>query len=162
MDLSNFDFLSAELTTVDSQSSDKLKPNELEGRVRQARFSFTTPAAGVAIGENVALTTLPAGARLVSAKFLHGAMGAAALADIGIFGADGTGFIDVAGTIADDPDRYAKDIDVAAAGEFVFADTVAQNYGDETAKEVHVVTTARIAAWDPAIALEGHVLYVVD
>ena len=125
----------------------KLAPDELGGRQRILRWSYTTPTGGVAATSTIELGKLPAGARVISGLIQFGAMGATATAHVG--------------TVAD-TDRYAASIDVAAAGTSAIANTAALYLYDVTTAETVVIATANVATWVAAKAFNGNMLYVVD
>lgn len=157
------DYYSDELTSVRAEGNAKLKPNELQGRVRMARFSFTTDdTLGLVDGENVFACVLPKGARVLGGVIKGEAMGGTADIDIGLAGADGNGYIDDDNSVADDDDLFLAGGDVDAAFNLTFADTIARNYGYELAKECYLVVTAETGNWTTDKDVVGHVEYVVD
>ena len=159
------EYYGAEQTQVRAEGHAPIKPNELHGRQRIARFTLNTNthgASGIADGSNVFVAKLPKGARILIGKLKFEAMGGTAALDVGLAAADGSGFIDAAGTVADDDDLFGAAIDVSGAGEAVFADTIAQNYGYELEKECYLVLTAETDNWADDKDLIGHIEYVVD
>jgi len=158
-------YYSVELALVRAAGNEKLKPNQLQGRIRIARFSYeTVETDGLADGETVFACKLPKGARVMGGVIKGEAMGGTAAVDIGAAGADGSGLIDdtVGATVADDDDLFLAAGDVSSAFNLTFADTIARNYGYETLKEIYLVLTAETAAWAAEKDLVGHVEYVVD
>lgn len=142
-----------------------LKTNELHGRVRMAYFQFlaSRDAVGAVVAQNddVRLCQLPAGARLLGGQFKHGAFGATVTLDIGLRALDGSGYLDKALTVADDPDALATNLDIAAAGfKDVFEETTYLFY--ETEKELEVYALFEGANPSDAVELSGYVQYVVD
>lgn len=156
------DLKSVEVTKQTGTDYQPLKPNELHGRVRIARFSYTTPASvGVTDGQNIALCRLPKGARVIGAFMEFEAMGTGADLDLGLMAVDGTGVIDEDAT-SDSETFFADGLDVAAAGNLHTDEILATNYGYELQKECYVVATADTANWDAEKDLVGHIEYVVD
>ena len=145
-----------------AQGNSKIKPNQLEGRVRIGRFSYTIPTGDEAIASNVALVRLPKGARIIEGKIKGEAMGNSSTVDIGLMGADGSGFINADGDVADDVDFFLDGGDVNAAFNLDFAATIALNYGYELEKNCILLATPVVGAWDAGQDLVGHVKYVVD
>jgi hypothetical protein len=154
------DLKSNEVTKQTGTDFQPLKPNELHGRVRMARFSFNT-GAGSTEGENIALVRLPKGARVLRAYLTFEAMGAGATLDVGLMAVDGTGEIDDDAT-SDSETFFATDLDVSAAGALTDDEVLETNYGYELQKECYVVGTVDGANWAADKDLIGHVEYVVD
>ena len=157
------DDYSNELDQVRAPGHEPLKPNEEHGRVRFGRFTFETPeTTGTTDGTNIFVYRLPKGARVLEIFMAWEAMGTTAACDVGLAGADGSGYIDADDSVADDDDLFAAAIDVSSAGENICADTIAQNYGYELGKECYLVLTAETANWAAEKDMIGHVLFVVD
>ena len=152
---------SVELESVRTDG-DKLKPNQKSGKIVIAEFNYTVPTGNLTINDTIDLVELPAGAKLVGGVYQHGAMGVGSILDIGIKGSDGSGFIDAAGTAADDPDYFIDGDNVAAAGQ----DTIAElAQGDLNAlatidKDCTVYATCLGAGWVATKTLQGIVKYV--
>jgi len=142
-----------------------LKANELHGRVRMAYFQFKADrdAAGAVVAQNddVRLCNIPSGARLIGGTVTHGAFGASVTVDFGLRAADNSGFLDKAGTVADDPDAIATNLDVAAAGSKVLFEELAYLHY-ETEKELELYVLFEGANPADNVELAGHLLYVVD
>lgn len=138
---------STQVTAIDSADYDQLRPDEAHGRVRIAFFEFTTLAAGGADGDSFAACEIPKGARVIGGKMACEAMGAGVVADVGI-----------TGTL----EKYASNLDVAAAGEDVFAHTIALNYGQRTTAKERIIVTFTGAAPAASKKCWGHMEYVVD
>jgi hypothetical protein len=141
-----------------------LKPNEREGRVRISYF-YTKPTAAVAATSIIALCRLPKGARIIGGVAKSNAFVATATADVGIISTNGDGVIDDAVPTADSATLLTAGgtLAVATAGDYPFANTIANNYGYVTQKDVTVILTLNTAGMDgSADILTGHVLYVVD
>jgi len=152
---------SVELESV-RVDGDKLKPNQKSGKVVIAEFNYTVPTGDLTINDTIDLVELPAGAKLVGGAYQHGAMSTGAIMDMGLKGTDGNGYIDAAGTVADDPDYLIDGDDVAAAGQ----DTIAElAQGDLNAlstidKDCTVYATCLSAGWAADATLQGIVKYV--
>ncbi len=137
--------LSTQYTNIDATPRVMLDPTDHGGRVRLARFSWTTMPA--AQNDTIKMARLPKGARILTGHVAFGAHGASVTFDIGITG---------------DTDRWASAIDVATAGEASFANTQALNTHEKLTAE----TTVR-GLWEGAnptddIEVEGYILYIVD
>lgn len=157
------DFYSDEIAQSENgtNGSDPLKPNEYYGRVRMARFSFTS-STDMDDGEDIFLCKLPKGARIIDGAFLCGGLGAGCQVDIGLAGADASGYIDYDNSVSDDVAKFLSNGDVAAAGKDSFAQTLALGYGYELTKDCYLTATVEAVDWDGSIAVAGHVLFVVD
>ena len=139
-----------------------LKANEIAGRVREARFTFT-PTVAVAAAQVLALVKLPAGARIIGGKLTSNGTVATGTLEIGLIAQDGLGVIDPAGPTADATNLFATSIAIATAGEYFFAHTQALNYGYETKVPVYVAAKFNTAGMaGNGDSLQGHVLYVTD
>ncbi len=127
-----------------------IKTNELEGRVRIAYFSYSSPATGMPVAtELIHLCKLPIGARVLRGHVAHdGIGGASGTVDIGYSGAQ---------------TRYGDDIALAnTAGAFDFADTYAQNVGDALTAAQTILMLVNTATMTASKNLRGWILYVVD
>jgi hypothetical protein len=157
--------LSKQIKQWEATGHAPLAPNELHGRQRIAFFQFQADrdADGLVIAQNddVRLCQLPAGARIIGGSIKHGAFGASTTLDIGLRGLDGSGYINAAGTVADDPDALATNLDVATAGVKDLLEEPAY-YGYVTEKEVEIYALFEGANPADNVELSGHVEYVVD
>jgi len=158
---------SEQVTKINKESTGQqswLKPNELGGRLRVAKFNFNSTddlKAGESLADptDILLTVLPKGAQLVGIEGYNGAFGAGVVADFGISGRDGSGTYDCAGT-ADDTDFLEAGVSVAAAGTYVAGkDTPGFLYNTE--KEVYITLQLRGAVPAAGIDIDG-VIYYVD
>jgi hypothetical protein len=138
-------FKSVQLTQVQPPNYAPLKPNELQGRLRLARFSFTTPA-GMVINDNLEACVVPRGARIIGGQLYTDALGTSALAAVG-----------VAGT----PAKYMAAGSVAAAAALPIANTFALHGLETTVDETILIT---FTGANPAAAkvVQGYIMYVVD
>jgi hypothetical protein len=152
------DFYSEQITKSDQTTPAVfLDPTDLGGRERVARFDFKTPASSApAVGENIYLARLPAGARVLAIYANWEAMSSAA----GTAGAD---FGD-----AGDDDRFITALNMDAAGSGFQAlrldatATPALGYGYKYAAATLVKAKVTGEAWAVSKYLRGHVVYVVD
>lgn len=164
MTLTARDYYSAEVAQAENgQTSDPLQPNELSGRIRIARFTLTVPAATIVATKNVIACKLPKGARILGITVMTDGLVTAGDMDIGLSGADGSGYIGI-GATADDDNMFADALDVAAAGAVYGANTLALGYGYELLKDCYVTLTNpdSAATWAAGKLIAGHVEYVVD
>lgn len=136
-----------------------LKPNLYEGRLRHAFFSktFNNEAAGA----NIALCTIPKGARIVAGEFCFSASTGTATIAIGIMDKGGSGFIDAANSVSDNTAFFLAAAAVTVTTMQGFANTQALNYGYETEKEDYLTLTTAVAAMTTQV-LKGRVTYIVD
>ena len=131
------------------------------GRVRYKRFSYTA-AAALAASSTVGLCLLPENAVIMGGAYQHSAYGAGRTLDIGLAGADNSGYY--TGTTADDADFLINGDDVSASGQ----DTIAElaqgdlNPAYETTKEVIVYATILGDTFPLAGTLVGFIKYTVD
>lgn len=145
-----------------SLSHEMLSTNEHHGRRRVCYFDYTVPTGGEADDNHVFACKLPEGARLLGGEFLTDGLGTGAQVDIGLAGFDGSGYYDLAGTLADDDDLLGAAIDVAAAGRDEFNNTVALSFGLVLDKACWLVLTVENAAWSAGQVIRGAIEYVVD
>lgn len=149
----------------EAQGHAPLAPNELHGRVRIAYFQFQADrdATGAVVAQNDTLRAchIPVGARLIGGKYKCGAFGASVTVDFGLRAADGSGYLDTADTVADDPDAIATNLDVSAAAVGDLFEEPAY-LGYVTEKEL--ILDAIFEGANPAdnVELSGWVEYVVD
>jgi secreted trypsin-like serine protease len=150
---------SAELTQIQPPLYAPLPPNKQHGRIRVAYFTkvFATEAAG----EDVALVTIPKGARLLSGQITVSATTGTATLSVGLMGKDGTGFIDAAGSVSDDVAACLAAAAITTTPKVPFLQTQALKYGYETEKELYLTLTTAVAAM-AAQTITGHLEYAVD
>ena len=149
-----------------TQAHTPVKANEYRGRLRMSYFDYTVPTGDLAAASNLALCRIPQGARILAGKFVgeDDLSAATGTTTIGLSGVDDSGFIDAAGSVADDVDLLmaATDTSTGAVVDLAFAETAAHNFGYVTEKEVWLVATPTTAAYTAAKTLSGYVMYVVD
>lgn len=162
---------SEQLLKVEGLTYQPLKSNESEGRVRQKYWNFNTTddldGATLADGDNIKLVKLLKGTRIMLGKVWFEAMGANMTADIGLEGADGSGYIDADDSVADDPNFFTTAaIDVSGAGEADFAALQEDNIGYELTKDcyltVNTVDSVGSNPWAADKDFDGFVWYVLD
>ena len=144
------DVKSDQVTNQDAVPVSPIKPNELEGRVRIAYFSYSSPASSPPeAASTIELCKLPIGARLIKGHYAHdGIGGSSGTCDIGFTG---------------DVDRYADAAVLAdSAGAIDFLDTFAENVGDALTEAKTLLLTTAVATFTASKSLRGWVLYVVD
>lgn len=143
-------YYSAERTKSTTVPATMLKPNEAHGHVRQAFFSYATPAGGLAVDDVLSLCSLPAGARILGGRIAFEAM------------STGAGAASIRIGTSTTTDAYLGDTSVDAAGVSAIADTIALGYGTVTTAATVLQATVKTEAWAAAKKLYGHMLYVVD
>lgn len=148
-----------------------LKSTEQDGRVRVAWWNFNTTddlnGGTLAEGNSIKLVKLIKGSRFLRGRCMFEAMGIDQTADFGLFACDGSGYIDAAESVADDPNFFTTAaIAVAAAGEADFGVLQEDNPGYLLEKDCWVtVTLGDITSSDPWAAdkdLNGYVEFVTD
>lgn len=153
------DARSVELAQVLPPNFAPLKPNQEHGRKRVATFHYTF--ASQAAGHDVALCKLPKGARIIGGSITVSATMATCQISLGVMGADENGFIDAAGSVADDVDFLLAAVAITTTPKVLFAQTQALNYLYETEKELYVTLTTSVAAAGAQV-VKGSIEYVVD
>src|SRR5574337_1938532 len=136
-----------------------VKTQDRHGRVRCLVFSIQTTASVGAQNDTFVIGDLPANARVLYGWCDFGAMGASATLSIG-----------PSGTAT----KYANAVNVSAAGQSLFANTLALNMGSPTSTTQgsgvagtlsaveRVLGTFGGATWASSKTLIGVILYVVD
>lgn len=155
-----------------SPGYDPLRPNEMHGRVRSVYFFWNTTSgltAGTTLAEDdlVILAKIPAGSRLLPGDVAWEAMGTSMTMDLGLMAVDGSGFIDLAGTVADDPDKLTDAaIDVAAAGQSRINHNDGDALGFVLEKECYLTLSTTNSSGSTAWAADkdvfGYLNYVLD
>ena len=129
---------------------DKIKMQE-RGVMRVARWTYTTPASGApGTSDTLYVCRLPLGAILLGGKTAAEAMssaGGTAGYDIGYAGAT---------------NRYGNDIDIDAAGEDFFGNTIALNYMDELTAEQDIIVTPTGETWAVSSKFYGEFHYMLQ
>lgn len=142
------EYYSDQITEQTAAANTPSNTNESGGRVRYAYGAYETPAAGLADAKTIAMVLVPSGARITSVKVTSESMGAASEAvDIGVAGADGSGYYDAAGTLADDIDLISADLDVATENVKEEAIVTRAAVGLTFDKDIYVTGTVETDAW---------------
>lgn len=119
-------------------------------KVVRLEWTYTTPASGApAVGDYVELVKLPKGARVLGGKVICEALSSGAGtagADIGYSGAD---------------TRYAAALNLDAAAQADFGNTIALNYGDVLADEKVLRAKVTGEAWAVSKKVYGYVEYML-
>jgi len=161
MGLPAFDHDSEQVEKIRSLNFTMLRPYDIYGR---KRISYGNVPDGTvfAADDVIGILKIKKDCRILPGILFFGAMGASITADVGVVAQDGTGFIDKAGTIADDPDYFTDaPIDVSAAGSAAFADTIGENVGVIFEKDV-ILTVALTGGTPAVVALRALAQYVND
>lgn len=90
------------------------------GAKKSLYFSVDTASLSLS-NDTVVACYIPANARIIGGEISFEAMAGTATADIGLKGADNSGYVNNAGTDADDPDQFADGIAVSSATRYEFA-----------------------------------------
>jgi len=146
---------STEMTTLNAKvagSGASLEPYQLGGRVRIAKFTYTS-ASTTASGVTVGLTRIPKGATIIGGAFYASASTNANSTNAQI----AFGYED-----ADGGTTYSGTGDLAAAAVYTTANTTTRfNYPNQTplTEDINVTMTVSVGAL-PAMTVAGHILYV--
>jgi len=154
-------YYSDQLTNVVAQPPVMNPPYEDGGKVRIKEFTYTVPAGGIAATSVIGLAIVPADCKIVGGQMKFAALsGTSGTVDVGIAGADGSGYY--TGTTADDDDFFLSAVDTTATAGDTFATTSANdgNSQYETTKEVVITLTVNTAALTSGKVLTGLVEYV--
>jgi hypothetical protein len=152
---------------VSGLTTAKVPLNET-GKVRRLWFEFNTDElTGLAEFDKIQLVLVPKGARIHGGKAFWEAMGSNEKADFGLMGADGSGYIDAANSVADDVDFLTTaQLDVAAAGEGEFGVLQEDNPGYVAEKDLWLIVvpedSSSTVAWAADKDLKGYVDLVLD
>jgi hypothetical protein len=136
--MKTFDIDSDQVAKIRSADYTKLTTKELYGR---RRVSFGSVTADADENDVLGMVKVPANCRMLVGRLLTTALGASVTAIVGIAAQDGSGYIDAAGTVADDPDFFLGATDVSAASTTALANTLALGAGYVTEKEVIITVT---------------------
>jgi hypothetical protein len=162
---------SQQMLKRDSSRHQPLDSVEQDGRVRIAAWNFNTTddldGGTLAEAQSIKLVKLIKGTRVLRGRCWFEAMGTDQTADLGLFAADGTGYINAAGDVADDPDFFTSAaIAVAAVGEADFAVLQEDNPGYILEKDcwlcVTLDDTSSADAWAADKDFDGFVEFVTD
>ena len=156
-----FDYYSDQMTNRIATPPVMEEPYEDSGKVRVKRFTYTVPTGNIAAETEVALCAIPANCLIIGGACKFAALSAGGgTSDIGIAGADGSGYY--TGTTADDPDFFLDGIDTTAtAGDTICEVSVNDlNSPYLTTKEVVITATPKTAVWSATRVLSGFIKYV--
>lgn len=128
-------------------STQFLNPEEKFGRPHpfSGVFNTTDDAVALALDDLVDMASIRPGVTLFIGGASWEAMGAGATLDLGLRAKDGSGFLDAAGTVADDDTFFASAIDVSAAGYQDFQSQAGFFYTTE--KELYLTAKTAGAVW---------------
>lgn len=133
------------------------------GKVRIKYITYTVPTGDLAINGVVGLAIIPAGCRIIGGALKFAALsGGGGTLDLGLYGSDGSGFINADEDVADDIDFLLDGIDTTATAGDTFGEISAndKNSGYLTSKEVVIAAKALTAVFTAAKVLTGYVKYV--
>jgi hypothetical protein len=150
-------------TTEQAQSSSPLELSD-KGQVRRLYFSLnTSDLTSVAELDVVRLVRIPAGSRIYGGRVINEAIGANQVVDIGLQGADGTGNIDAAGAVSDDPDFFTSaQLAVATVGENSFGILQEDNPTYKAEKDLYLTLTFEDTSSNVAPAADKDITGYVD
>jgi hypothetical protein len=132
-----------------------------EARRRFARAVKTLTANSTA-NDIIGMLVIPKNARILASRLLLADVGTAADIEIGLAGADGDGYLDVAKTIANDPDYLLVSTAIEAAAVQDFGRLGDKNGNALTDKEVVLTIKLLTAAVPSGAVFTMDVQYVVD
>lgn len=154
------DYNSDQMTQLNTLGSNPLKPHEAHGVMRVYRGYYKNLTGGtIATAKNISLCKIPRCRILPSSVLWFSAFGTARVLDIGWqeykSSVDGS-------TVVSDPDGIRNDLDVSAAGKFIFGDLAALIEGIDISgqTEILVQTGGGTMPTNAIVSLELHV--VVD
>ena len=110
----------------------------------------------------VAMILIPKGARVLASTLLLASVGTAADLEIGIAGADGSGYIDAANSVADDPDYFLASVVIEAATTQSFGQLGGKNAHALMEKDVLLTLKLLTAAVPSGAVFTLDLQYVVD
>jgi len=131
------------------------------GKERIKYFSITVPTGDIAQNGVVGLAIIPADCRIIGGGLKIDAFGGSTM-DVGIMGADGSGYYNADEDAADDVDFFLDGIDATATA----GDSIAEhanndlNAGYLTTKEVVVTAKAIGGVFTAAKVMTGFIKYV--
>lgn len=166
-------FNSQQLALIANQaggdSTKSIPANERRVRSMKDFFNFNTTdettSGTLADGDSIRLVKLLKGSKVFGIRFWFEAMGTNMVADFGLEGVDGSGFIDAAGTVADDVDFFTTaQISVAAIGEADAGVLQEDNPGYVLEKDCYLtlatVDSVGSVAWAANKNLDGYIEYI--
>ncbi len=160
-----YDYQSVEIAASDSaaQNYAPSKANQTYGRVRRSMFTYAFLATESA-NDLVHLAKIPIGARMWGGVIASPDLGTTFTIDIGLAGADGSGYIDADNSVADDPNFFTTAaLDPGAgAGAFDFGKLAVDNPGYETEKATDLYLKIVTTGTPSAGTITGYVDYTVD
>lgn len=130
-------------------------------RRRYARAVKTLTADSVA-NDIIGMMILPKNSRVLSSRLLLASVGTAADIEIGLAGANGDGYLDVAKTIANDPDYFLVSTAIEAAATQDFGQLGGKNGNALLDKECVLTLKLLTGAVPSGAVLTMDVQYVVD
>ena len=140
--------LSDQLTNIEVDPNDEVKPNEFKGRKRIAYASYTVPATPDAVSDTIALFVLDKGARITGGRLIQDGLSAA------------SGEISIG--IAGDTTKYLGATATSSAGATDFANTAATNFLSETTARERIFITVLTSATVIGNTIQVTLEYVVD
>ena len=140
---------------IDSTPSQKVKANELAGRVRVAFAEYEASAEQ----STIHMFSIPNGARLLSGSVAYDALGSSTTLSVGH-----AAYVDSSGsTVALDVDEFKAAASSASAGAANVANTIALGENSVVdADKDGLPVTVTIAGADGTNTIQLHMTYVVD
>jgi len=136
-------------------------PPSNQSRGKTTVGAFTVTLASQVAGEDIALVKIPKGARLLHGTIVASAtLANSAQISVGLMGADGTGFLDAAGTVSDDV-AALKAAAVQSTTKISFLLTPALKFMYLTEKELWLTITTSVGTVATEV-VTGYIEYVVD
>lgn len=152
-------YYSDQLDNVVAQPPVNNDANVDSGKVRVKYFSYTVPTGNLAADSVVGLAIIPANCLIVGGALKYAGFGAGT-ADVGIMGADGSGYY--TGTTADDVDFFLNGIDVTATTGDTICEVSANDLNSPylTTKEVVITIKAIGDVFTAGKELTGFIKYI--
>ena len=152
-------YYSDQLTNVVAAPPVMNAANVDSGKVRVKKFSYTVPAGNLAADSVVGLCIIPADCLIIGGACKFAAFGAGT-ADVGIMGADGSGYY--TGTTSDAVDFFLDGIDITATAGDTICEVSANDLNSPylTTKEVVVTIKAIGDVFTATKVLSGFIKYI--
>jgi hypothetical protein len=146
---------------ISGASSDIAPGEDIESKVRRSNFNLTLESQVVG---TYGLGRIPKGAVIHGIKWCNSVSLGSSTITFGVAGADGSGFIDAAGTVADDAAgtllffKNPAAVSTVTTGQSC-ADSIAQNFMYKTEKELILTLIVAAATLPASGTLKGYIEY---
>lgn len=157
-----FDFYSDLLANTIAKPPVKNAANADSGKVRIQYFEVTADG-DIDADSVIGLCLIPEGARVIGGAYQHSAFGTGRTLDIGLYGANNSGYIDSSNSVADSSGFFVSGDDVSLSGQDTIADLAQgdSNANYLTSKECVVAAKVIGGTMPDTGTLKGVIKYVV-